>query len=153
MPISEHFMQRRVEFHETDRVGMIHFSNYFKYMDTAVAEFFRTLDLPGPLTNFWGGTGEEEFDWPYVSVSCEFKKPTGFDDLLQIHIWVERIGNKSMAFEVSFGKDGVEVARGHLVVVCARGTKGQPKAEPIPHEIRERVSVAFRNQPSNTGPS
>ena len=153
MPISEHIVQRRVEFHETDRVGLIHFSNYFKYMDTAVAEFFRSLDLPGPLTNFWGGTEDEEFDWPYVSVSCDFKKPVGFDDLLQIHIWVERIGGKSMAFEVSFGKDGVEVARGHLVVVCARGVKGQPKAEPIPQEIRKRVAVASGNLPSHSGPS
>ena len=146
MQISEHFLQRRVEFHETDRVGIIHFSNYFKYMDTAVAEFFRSLELPGPLTKYWGGAEKEEFDWPYVSVSCEFKKPAGFDDLLQIHIWVERIGNKSMAFEVSFGKDGVEVARGHLVVVCSKGSKGQPKAEPIPPAIRERITVASGNR-------
>ena len=50
MQIGEWRVERRVEFHETDRVGMVHFSNYFRYMDSAVAEFFRALDLPGPLS-------------------------------------------------------------------------------------------------------
>ena len=131
-----------MEFHETDRVGMIHFSNYFKYMDTAVAEFFRSLNLPGPLTRYWGGTEQDELDWPYVSVSCDFKKPAQFDDLLRIHIWVERIGNKSMTLEISFQKDGEEVARGRMVIVCSRMTKGQPKAQEIPREIRDRVALS-----------
>ena len=70
MPIGERFLQRRIEFHEADRVGIIHFSNYFKYADTAVAEFFRSLNLPGPLTRYWGGLQAEGVDWPYVSASC-----------------------------------------------------------------------------------
>ena len=140
MPICEHFLERRVEFHETDRVGMIHFSNYFKYMDTAVAEFFRSLDLPGPLTRVWGGTEENELDWPYVSVSCDFKKPAQFDDLLRIRIWVNKVGNKSMTLEISFQKDEEEVARGRMVIVCSRMSKGQPKSQEIPREIRYRIA-------------
>lgn len=140
MTICEHFFERRMEFHETDRVGMIHFSNYFKHMDTAMAEFFRALELPGPLTRYWGGTEEDELDWPYVSVSCEFKKPAKFDDLLQIHIWVKRIGNKSMTFEISFKKDGEEVAHGQMIAVCSKGIKGQPKPQAIPPEIKERIA-------------
>ena len=142
MPICEHFLERRVEFHETDRVGMIHFSNYFKYMDTAVAEFFRSLNLPGPLTRYWGGTEENELDWPYVSVACDFKKPAQFDDLLRIRIWVNRIGNKSMTLEISFKKDEEEVARGRMVIVCSRTMQGQPKSQEIPREIRDRIAVS-----------
>lgn len=142
MPISEIFLQRRVEFHDTDQAGIIHFSNYFKYMDTAVAEFFRALDLPGPLTKYWGGTGEDDFDWPYVSTSCQFKKPARFDDLLRIHIWVKRIGNKSMALEISFHNQGEELARGDILVVCCKTMGGHPKSQEIPREIRERIAVA-----------
>ena len=142
MLVSEHFLQRRVEFHETDRAGIIHFSNYFKHMDTAVAEFFRTLDLPGPLTRYWGGTEEEEFDWPYVSVSCEFKKPAQFDDLLQIHIFVKKIGNTSMAFEISFTRESEELARGQVHVVCCKSVNGEPKSHVIPGEIRDKITVA-----------
>ena len=141
MPIGEHFLQKRVEFHETDRAGMIHFSNYFKYMDTAVAEFFRALGLPGPLTRYWGGTQDDELDWPYASVSCDFKKPAHFDDLLQIHIWVKRIGNKSLTFGFSFRKESEELAVGQAIVVCSRGVQGQPRTLEIPQEIRERLIV------------
>ena len=147
MPIGEHFLQKRVEFHETDRAGMIHFSNYFKYMDTAVAEFFRALGLPGPLTRYWGGTQDDELDWPYASVSCDFKKPAHFDDLLQIHIWVKRIGNKSLTFGFSFRKESEELAVGQAIVVCSRGVQGQPRTLEIPQEIRERLIVT----PSQNG--
>ena len=145
MPISEFSLQRRVEFHETDQAGIIHFSNYFKYMDTAVAEFFRALELPGPLTNYWGGTKEHEYDWPYVSTTCEFKKPARFDDLIQIEIWVKRIGNKSMAFGISFQKQNEELARGEMQVVCCKTIGGQPKSQVIPPELRERIATATRN--------
>ena len=141
MPIGEHFTQKRVEFHETDRVGMAHFSNYFRYMDTAVAEFFRALQLPGPLTRYWGGNEDDEMDWPYVNVSCDFKKPAQFDDLIQIHIWVQRIGNKSLTFGISYQKESEELAVGQVTVVCSKGIRGQPKAIEIPPEIRQRIAV------------
>jgi acyl-CoA thioester hydrolase len=142
MTITEHVMQRRVEFHETDQAGIIHFSNYYKYMDTAVAEFFRALDLPGPITKYWGGTGKDEYDWPYIKTSCDFKKPARFDDLLNIHIWIKKIGNKSMTFEISFEKENVELARGEMLVVCCKTIGGGPRSQEIPREIRERIAVA-----------
>lgn len=142
MATSEYLMQRRVEFVDTDQAGIIHFSNYFKYMDTAVAEFFRSLNLPGPLTNYWGGTGANEFDWPYVKVSCEFKKPARFDDWVQIRLAVRKIGNKSMTFDISFRKEGEELARGEILAVCCKTVDGRPKGHDIPQEIRERIAEA-----------
>ena len=142
MPEYEHVLERRVEFFDTDRAGMVHYSNYFKYLDTAVGEFFRALGLPGPLTQVWGGTKDQELDWPYVSASCDFKKPAQFDDLLRIHIWVKRIGNKSLTFEVSFQKEGDELARAQAVTVCSKGVQGQPRPLSIPDEIRDRICVA-----------
>jgi acyl-CoA thioester hydrolase len=141
MPIGEHFLQRRVEFHETDRVGMVHFSNYFRYMDTAVCEFFRALALPGALTNWWGGNQNDEFDWPYASVSCDFKRPLPFDALLDIHIWLKRIGTKSLTFGISYQVGGVELAAGQMVVVCSIGTQDTPHTVEIPAAIRERLAV------------
>ena len=148
MPIGEHFLQKRVEFHETDRAGMVHYSNYFRYLDTAVGEFFRALDLPGPLTRYWGGTKDDELDWPYVSVSCEFKRPAHFDDLLHIHIWVKRIGNKSLTFGFSFRKESEELAVGQAIVVCSKGVQGQPRTLEIPQEIRERLIVTLSQNDS-----
>jgi YbgC/YbaW family acyl-CoA thioester hydrolase len=141
MQIGELTLQRRVEFCETDRVGMVHFSNYFRYMDSAVGEFFRALNLPGPLSRYWGGTHDDELDWPYVSVACDFKKPLGFDDAVDICIRVKRIGTKSLTFEITFRKENEEVAAGQAVVVCSKGVRGQPQTVAIPTTIRERLIV------------
>ena len=41
----EYRYRRRVEFSETDLAGIVHFSNYFRYMEAAEHEFFRSLGL------------------------------------------------------------------------------------------------------------
>ena len=142
MAISEHIFHRRVEFHDTDQAGIIHFSNYFKFMDTAVAEFFRSLGLPGPLTRYWGGNGADEFDWIYLNASCQFKQPARFDDLLEIRIWLKKIGNSSATFTISFRKDGQELACGEMLAVCCKTNNGHPKSCQIPPEVRGRMAVA-----------
>jgi YbgC/YbaW family acyl-CoA thioester hydrolase len=140
--IGEHTSRRRVEFHETDRVGLVHFSNYFRYMDSAVCEFFRALNLPGPLTNWWGGNRPDEYDWPYASVSCDFKKPLPFDALVDVHIWVKKIGTKSLTFGISYKVGAEEMAAGQMIVVCSIGTQDQPHTVEIPAAIRERLIVS-----------
>ena len=35
--------QRRVEFHETDLAGIVHFSNFFRYMEDCEHAFYRSL--------------------------------------------------------------------------------------------------------------
>ena len=147
MRIGEWKVERRVEFHETDGVRMLHFSNYFRYMDSAIAEFFRALNLPGPLTQYWCGTEQGEYDWPYASVSCDYKKSLRFDDVVQIHVRVTRIGAKSLTFSVSFTANGEEAARAHAVVVCAQSVTTQPSTVEIPAVFRERICLASQSEP------
>ena len=43
---SEHMIVRQIEFVETDMAGIMHFSNFFRLMESAETSFFRSLDLP-----------------------------------------------------------------------------------------------------------
>ena len=36
---------RRVEFHDTDMAGMVHFANFFRYMESAEVEYWRFRGL------------------------------------------------------------------------------------------------------------
>ena len=38
-------VRRRVEFSETDMAGIVHYSNFFRYMEAAEHAFFRSLGL------------------------------------------------------------------------------------------------------------
>ncbi|MBL8848408.1 MAG: acyl-CoA thioesterase, partial [Planctomycetaceae bacterium] len=41
-----HFVsQRRVQFSETDMAGIVHFANFFRWMEEAEHEYFRSLGL------------------------------------------------------------------------------------------------------------
>src|SRR5215467_15146206 len=82
---------RRVEFVDTDMAGIVHFSNFFRWMESAEVEFLRSLGLSVALP--WEG---EELGFPRVSAACDFLKPVRFEDVLQITVRLEKIGRKSL---------------------------------------------------------
>jgi hypothetical protein len=43
MPFHEFRATRRVEFNETDLAGIVHFSNFFRYMETVEGAFYRSF--------------------------------------------------------------------------------------------------------------
>ena len=45
MPASNFVYRRRILFHETDLAGIVHFSNFFKYMEEAEHAFVRSIGL------------------------------------------------------------------------------------------------------------
>ena len=140
--VFEHRQQRRIPFHETDSAGIVFFANYFKWMDEAECEFFRSLNLPGPLVDHWGAVGKNALDWTIVNVSCEFLKPLVFDDLIEVHMWVKRKGTKSITFAFSFLKDGEQVARGEKINCCTQGIGHEHRAAPIPDYIGKLIEEA-----------
>ena len=73
--IYEHTSTRKIEFSETDMAGLVHFSNFFKYMETAERDFFEAagVDLihtkPGELVGWPRARAECKFSAPYVSAT------------------------------------------------------------------------------------
>ena len=66
---------RRVEFSETDMAGIMHFSNFFRFMETAEHGFFRSLGLAIINDKAHPGIG-----WPRVRAECDYKAPLHFQD-------------------------------------------------------------------------
>ena len=77
-----------------------------------------------------------------VSASCEFARPVRFEDVLDVHLAVTRVGQKSLTLAFAFSKDGQEVARGQLVTACCRKEADQLTGIPIPDWIRARIQEA-----------
>ena len=42
-------LTRRIEFFETDLAGIVHFSNFYRMMESTEHAFFRSLQLAPPL--------------------------------------------------------------------------------------------------------
>src|SRR5207253_4658183 len=88
---------RRVEFVDTDMAGIVHFSNFFRWMESAEVEFLRARGLS---VNFrWEG---RKIGFPRVSASCDFVKPVTFGDEVEIAVRVARVGRKSVTYAFEF---------------------------------------------------
>jgi YbgC/YbaW family acyl-CoA thioester hydrolase len=132
-------VSRRVDFADTDMAGIIHFSNFFRYMEFAEVAFLRSRGLSVAMT--WG---QEHLGFPRVSAACDFLHPVSFEDVIDIDVRVERVGNKSVTYSFEFSNKGTPVARGRVSAVCCRVRPGVHEIESvaIPADIRARLLAA-----------
>lgn len=143
--LSEFSIRRAVEFVETDMAGIMHFSNYFRWMEACETAFYRSLELP--MISFFPG---EVVGWPRVSATCDFRAPLRFNDVVEVKLLVKEIRAKAIVFQFQFRQCDASgavqpalVARGELTAVCVdRDEKGELRGRPIPAEFRARVAVA-----------
>ena len=132
----EYRTTRRVEWADTDSAGIIHFANYFRYMEEVEHEFLRSLGLSVLMEH-----DGQQLTWPRVSASCDFVRPVRFENVLDVQLSVTRIGQKSLTFGFVFSNDGSEVARGQLVTACCRKEAHRLAAIPIPDWVRVKIDA------------
>ncbi len=134
--------QRRVEFSDTDMAGIMHFSNFFRFMETAEHGFFRSLGF-----SIFDRDRLPRVGWPRVHASCDYHKPLRFEDQVEIHLLVVEKRSKALTYQIRFRRLGggapEEVARGRITVVCvSHAADGAMRATVIPDEIAARIGVA-----------
>jgi acyl-CoA thioester hydrolase len=132
---------RRVEFSETDMAGIMHYSNFFRFMETAEHAFFRSLGF-----SIVTGHVDPPVGWPRVHAQCDFKQPLYFEDEVEVQLLVSEKRSKALSYLFIFRKLNaspvIEVARGSLTVVCVTHTAGKMGACSIPSAIADRIEVA-----------
>ena len=127
----------RVEFYETDMAGIVHFSNFYRFMEQAEHEFFRSLGL-SIVTPY---SSEATLGWPRVSATCSFKAPARYSDVLDVTLRVTRKGVKSLTMEFEFHHGETLIATGRLKTVCClvRHNAALESIE-IPEPFRSRIT-------------
>jgi YbgC/YbaW family acyl-CoA thioester hydrolase len=127
---------RRVEFGDTDLAGIMHFANFFRFMEVAETEFLRSRGL----TVSWR-EGGGKLGFPRVSAACDFRSPARFEDILTITVTVEKIGTKSVSYRFDFSNQrGEPVAVGRITAVfCRTASPDSIESAEIPAEIRARL--------------
>jgi YbgC/YbaW family acyl-CoA thioester hydrolase len=136
---------RRVEFHDTDMAGIVHFSNFFRYMEYAEVAFLRARGL----SVAWRQQGSEPLGFPRVAASCDFLKPVSFEDVLEITVALANLGRKSVTYAFEFTCRGEAVARGQVSAVCCRHVPGGGlESVEIPDDIRAKLTDADPAQTS-----
>lgn len=134
---------RRVEFAETDMAGIVHFSNFFRYMENAEHAFYRSLGASVIMNDLNPPLG-----FPRVHAECDYKRPVRFEEMLEVHLLVREKRSKVLSYLFKFRKltengPSEEIARGILTVVCvAHFPDGSMAAAAIPAELAEKIEIA-----------
>jgi YbgC/YbaW family acyl-CoA thioester hydrolase len=134
--ISEFRHKRRVNFYETDQAGIVHFSNFYRYMEEAEHQMWRE-----------GGMSVAERDatvgWPRVQASFEYFRPLRYDEEFEILIRVVEIAERRIRYSCLLSSGGAKVAVGSMTIACVRKLPNEPmRSIPIPPEIVSRFQVA-----------
>lgn len=135
--MTHHFSTtHRVEFFETDLAGIVHFANYYRFMEQAEHEFFRSLGLK------IHGTTEDGvvYGWPRVSASCSFKSPAYYEDVIDVRLTVGRVSHRSLTISYEFERDGLSLANGEMkTAFCVMPPGEKLKSTEMPDEIYSRL--------------
>ncbi len=129
--------RRRIDYSDTDMGGIVHFSRFFVFMETAEHEFLRARGTSVDRT-----VDGVRISWPRVSATCDFKSPARFGDVLDVRVRVVRRGAKSMTYGFEFWREDTLLAEGKTTAACCIM---HPNRAPEPIEIPDWFAQAIEN--------
>ena len=74
----------KVNYYETDKMGITHHSNYIRFMEEARMNYLSEIGYP--MTRL----EEEGIASPVVSVTCEYRQPSTYSDEIEIEVVLEK---------------------------------------------------------------
>ncbi len=97
---------RKVQYHETDKMGVTHHSNYIKWLEEARVELLAEIGLPYEEMEKRGIIS------PVVGLEIKYRRPTTFGDTVVITTTVKKYNGIRLefAYTVKNAKDGETVA-------------------------------------------
>ena len=134
-------IEERVLWGDVDAARIIFYGSYIRFFEIAETELFRAVGMS------YGQVFDELDIWlPRVHLECDFRRAAQLDDLLEVSVYVGKIGRTSMRlnFEVRRrGNDGaIEeelIATAHFVLVATTRAGLRPVA--IPEELRKAFAA------------
>ena len=130
-PCSEYTLRRRVHFYEADSAGIVHFSNFFRYMEEAEHALWRAAGLS--IARSESGVG-----FPRVSAGFEYHRPLRFEDEFDVHLRVAEMTKKTIRYECTLTKNDQKIASGTMTIACVRKKPTMQGIE-IPEDVAKRI--------------
>lgn len=128
-------IEERVRWGDVDAARIIFYGAYIRFFEFAETELFRAVGLP------YSVIFDEVDVWlPRVHLECDFHHAAKLDDLLEVSVYVGRIGRSSMKlnFEVRRKGESELVATAHFVLAAVK--RDTFETVPVPDDIRQRLA-------------
>lgn len=98
----------QVRFYETDMMEVAHHTNHLRWFEMGRVEFFRSCGI-----SLWDMMNEG-IVFPITKVSCEYKEPARFDDIITVEVMVAKLTRAQCVFTYRLVReaDGALIATG-----------------------------------------
>jgi YbgC/YbaW family acyl-CoA thioester hydrolase len=128
-------IEERVRWGDVDAARIIFYGAYIRFFEFAETELFRAVGLP------YGVMFDELDIWlPRAHLECDFRRAPQLDDLLEVCVYVGRIGTKSLRLNFEVRREGEQelAAEAHFVLVAVR--RNTFESVPVPDELKRRLA-------------
>jgi acyl-CoA thioester hydrolase len=140
-------IEERVRWGDVDAASIIFYGSYIRFFEIAETELFRSVGMP------YGKVFDELDIWlPRVHLECDFHRAAQLDDLLEVSVYVAKIGRTSLRlnFEVRRKNEAGEIeddlmATAHFVLVATKRIGLKPI--PVPEELRRALTPFIQVAP------
>lgn len=75
--------ERKINYYETDKMGVVHHSNYIRFLEEARCYYLENENMP------FSSFEERELTIPVLGVNCQYKHHVTFGDTLLINVFVK----------------------------------------------------------------
>ena len=121
-----------MRYHECDAQGIVFNANHFAYFDITLTELWRAA-FGSYDTMVDSGT-----DVVVADAQATFLEQVRFDDEIELHFGIAKLGNTSMVSEIEERRNGQTLVRGRMVHVFV-DPKTMEKKE-IPSDVRDKLA-------------
>jgi YbgC/YbaW family acyl-CoA thioester hydrolase len=126
---------RRVVFYETDLAGVVHFSNYFRYMEEAEHALWRAAGMR------IDGVGLD-VGWPRVSATFDYKRPLHYEDEIAIAVSITAVSRRTIQYAFHITRGETAIGAGSLTTACVTREGVSMRAIDVPADVVTKLRAA-----------
>lgn len=134
--MSELFVHHhQVQFVETDMAGIVHFSNFFRYMEAAEDGLLQKIGVP-----LVGTIDGHHLSLPRLAAHASYKSPLRYPDRVAIEVRISELGEKKIRYRFTLRTERHLIAEGEILAICCTvGTS--MRSFPFPDAMREKLEA------------
>lgn len=131
--------ERKINYYETDRMGIVHHSNYIRYMEEARCGWMEVLGVPMTLLEARG------FTIPTLEVNCRYLRAVTSGDVILVAPTISAYNGVRMTVsyvitEKETGQTVAEAFSKHCFTTRDLHPVSMKKKDPEIHAIMERLA-------------
>jgi acyl-CoA thioester hydrolase len=111
----------RIRYGETDQMGVVYHGNYAQYFEIGRTEWLRNLGIT------YKQMEEDGIKLPVISLTVNFKRSVGYDDLIKVKTTLKKIPTASIEFDYEILNEmGEIVTTGNTVLAFIDINRNRP---------------------------